>query len=90
MSFFVFPEMVPYGGEATLRPRAASMVPYGEATQRPRSASLAAPSGPPIFSLKNPLEASELAWRQQETEFQNRGAASLQTPRPFSKFQGSG
>ena len=82
MSFFVFPEMVPYGGEATLRPRAASMVPYGEATVRPRAASIAAPS--------NPLEASELAWRQQETEIQNRGAASLQTPRPFSKFQGSG
>ena len=89
MSFFVFPEMVPYGGEATLRPRAASMVPYGEATQRPRSTSLAAPSSPPIFSLKNPLEASELAWRKEDEK--QRGAASLQAPRPFMKFHpGSG
>ena len=89
MSFSVFPEMVPYGREATLRPRAASMVPYGEATQRPRSASLAAPSSPPTFSLQNPLEASELAWRK-EDEIHKRGAASLQAPRPFMKFQGSG
>ena len=81
MSFFVFPEMVPYGGEATLRPRAASMVPYGEATVRPRAATLAAPS--------NPLEASELAWRKEDEK--QRGAASLQAPRPFMKFHpGSG
>ena len=81
MSFSVFPEMVPYG-EATVRPRAASMVPYGEAT-RPRAASLQVqgPSTPSTYGLQHPLEASEAAWRR-EDEVQKRGLPLCRPPDP--------